>query len=401
MLRAGAASFRTEEVMERTATALGITRLEAYITPTGIIASAFAGDEQRTTVVKVRGLGVDMNRVVALELFSRRLPRHSQPEAVAIELEALEQVGLLYRRWQVILAAALAFGSFAVILGGGLAEFAVAFCGAGLTQSLRFALTARRFTLLATTTFAAALATLITSLLSELLLNNGVAMEPPYAIVAAVLLMVPGVPLVTAAIDLVHFDLVSGLARLAFTVLVLAATITGMLAVLVWTGDDVLRVTVARNGQDMAATLGRIAFAAIAGFGFSVLLNTPRRALAIIALLAAAGYSIRYVALMAGTGLEVATFIGTLCVGLLGYFAAVRFRWPRLVFTVTGSIIFVPGIPAFEVLVDFSRGDTPGGLASAVQAVLVTGALVAGLTIARGLTDFDWRHILRAPAPTE
>ncbi|MFN7210790.1 MAG: threonine/serine exporter family protein, partial [Aggregatilineales bacterium] len=55
VLRSGAASFRTQEVMARCAAALGIEQLEAYVTPTGIIASASSGGEHRTQIRQVRG----------------------------------------------------------------------------------------------------------------------------------------------------------------------------------------------------------------------------------------------------------------------------------------------------------------------------------------------------------
>jgi hypothetical protein len=47
----------------------------------------------------------------------------------------------------------------------------------------------------------------------------------------------------------------------------------------------------------------------------------------------------------------VATFIAALVVGLLGYSQARFFHVPRLIFTVTGIIPMVPGVPAFETIV--------------------------------------------------
>ncbi len=62
---------------------------------------------------------------------------------------------------------------------------------------------------------------------------------------------------------------------------------------------------------------------------------------------------------------------------------------PRLVFTVTGIISMVPGIPAYETVIFFSRNDILDGLQSAIRAGLATAAIAVGLSTARILTEFE------------
>ena len=62
---------------------------------------------------------------------------------------------------------------------------------------------------------------------------------------------------------------------------------------------------------------------------------------------------------------------------------------PRLIFTVTGIITMVPGIPAYEMIIYFIRSDTLNGLQSAVRTGLITGAIAAGLSTARLLTEIN------------
>jgi uncharacterized membrane protein YjjB (DUF3815 family) len=50
----------------------------------------------------------------------------------------------------------------------------------------------------------------------------------------------------------------------------------------------------------------------------------------------------------------------------------------------------VPGIPAYETVVYFSKDDILNGLQSGVRAVLVAGAIAAGLGTARILTEAEW-----------
>ncbi|MBD2101809.1 threonine/serine exporter family protein [Leptolyngbya sp. FACHB-261] len=144
----------------------------------------------------------------------------------------------------------------------------------------------------------------------------------------------------------------------------------------------------------MALNLNTVLVQALLGFvstaGFAILFNVPRRALLICALIGTLGHGLRFVLISLGVVPEVATFCGSLCVGLVGAWPAHKLNLPRIVFTVTGIIDLVPGIPAYQVLVYFSRNDIAGGLESAVKAGLITGAIVAGLSTARILTDRQW-----------
>ncbi len=135
----------------------------------------------------------------------------------------------------------------------------------------------------------------------------------------------------------------------------------------------------------------------IATFGFAVLFNVPRQTLLACALVGAGGHAVRYVLRSLGVSNEVATFCGATCVGLTGYLMSRYWHLPRVVFTVTGIISMVPGIPAYEVLMYFNEGDILGGLQSFVRAGLVTAAIAAGLGAARIVSDSDWRRIFGRP----
>lgn len=138
------------------------------------------------------------------------------------------------------------------------------------------------------------------------------------------------------------------------------------------------------------------AFLATAGFG--VLFNVPTRMLAVCGFTGAMGHMWRRALLANDVHPVVATFIGALVVGLLGYSQARFFHVPRLIFTVTGIIPMVPGVPAFETVVYFLRDDIPTGLENAVLAGLLVGAISAGLVTARlivSLGDTAYTHTTR------
>ena len=123
--------------------------------------------------------------------------------------------------------------------------------------------------------------------------------------------------------------------------------------------------------------------------GFGMLFNIPRNSLIPCGLFGILGHLTRFSLVSLGVSNEVATFSGALIVGLIGYGIARQSGRPRLVFTVTGIISMIPGIPAYESVIYFSRGDILAGLQSAVRAGLVTAAIAVGLSTARILTELD------------
>lgn len=129
------------------------------------------------------------------------------------------------------------------------------------------------------------------------------------------------------------------------------------------------------------ATLG-----AVATVGFAIWFNLPRETLLRAATVGAGGYVVRFLLLRIGQPPFVASFVASFFVGLAGYYRAKSIRYPRVIFTVTGIIPLVPGIPTYQALVYFSKGNVTAGLDSCLRATLVIASLSAGLTVARTIT---------------
>lgn len=236
MLRSGAASFRVEEVMRRVAAVLDVHSIDMFVTPSGMVLTLIESGPPRTVTLKIPPIGVDMVRISALEELSRTLPDSITLTELSQRLDLIEQRPPAYSRLVVILMVGLACGAFAVILGGGAAEFVAAMIGAMLAQYLRFRLVAAHVSPYLMTTVCAAGATLI----AELAVRLFSAPTPRAALIASVLLLVPGVPFITALLDLVHLDLMSGIARGTYAALLLMFIGLGMLIVLTVTGTGIL-----------------------------------------------------------------------------------------------------------------------------------------------------------------
>lgn len=241
MLRSGTVSFRVEQAMSRAAIALGAERLDAYVTLAGIMASIHYRDRHYTQIARIKNVGVDMNRLSAVERLSQSIPPAANAETIGQILDKIESVPPLYSLPLNVLVVALACGAFAALNQGGIAEFMAATIGAGGGQSLKHYLQRSRLNLIAITVICAAVATLLChQTLQGLAMAGWTASMAPAGFLAAVLFLVPGMPLVTAALDLVRFDLVSGITRTMHALLIMFSVAIGVLLVLPITGVSIL-----------------------------------------------------------------------------------------------------------------------------------------------------------------
>lgn len=232
MLESGAASFRTEQAMQRVAAALRVGRMETYLTPNGIVGSAYSGTEHRTQVARISRLSVAMNRVTVLENYTHHLIPDTDPEEIRRFLSDLDGEGPAYSKTAYVLAAGTACGALAVVLGGGIGEIVAAGVGAGISQMLRIKLTHMRMNPFLLTTLCSALATAVCLLLVVVIHP----VHPKAAIAASVLFLVPGVPLVTSIVDLSRLDILPGVNRGMLALMLFIGIALGMLVILGLTG---------------------------------------------------------------------------------------------------------------------------------------------------------------------
>jgi uncharacterized membrane protein YjjB (DUF3815 family) len=140
----------------------------------------------------------------------------------------------------------------------------------------------------------------------------------------------------------------------------------------------------------MPTLLLQALYSFVATLGFAVLYNVPRRALLLCGLIGMTGHLIRSLVQQMGLSSTISIFVGATAVGLIAVLPANRLQLPVILFTITGIISMIPGIPAFKVLVYFNQGDLIGGLQSAIQAGFGVGAIAIGIGTARILTEHDW-----------
>lgn len=241
MLRSGTIGFRVEQAMKRVALALGADRLDAYITLTGIVITLHQGELHYTQAVRIRWITVDMNRLSAVEFLSQHIPEPASATSLMTILDTIEQTPPVYSVPTLVSTVALACGAFAVLIGGNGMDGVAATIGAGVGQLARVLLHRSHLNPIAITVLCSTLATLICDLaLKGWTFIGYPTPTPQLALLASVLFLVPGMALVTAALDLVQFDIISGIARVTYALILMIGVAIGILLAISLTGAPVL-----------------------------------------------------------------------------------------------------------------------------------------------------------------
>jgi len=236
LLQHGANSLRVEESTHRIGTGLGCDWLDIIVRTESLTITASSGNEFRTKTRRVVRLGVNMERITAVNDLSRRIEagqvERFQARAALVQIDNTPET---YNRWLVVLMVGLACAAFSRLFGGDWPVFGITWLAAMLAMLLRQALSRLNFNPYLIVVACACLAGLVASSASWLHLSP----HPEIAMSAAVLLLVPGVALITAAHDLIRSYLSNGVMRGVMGLLVSLAIALGLLIAILLTGAGI------------------------------------------------------------------------------------------------------------------------------------------------------------------
>lgn len=380
--------------MSHVAKALGLDSVESQVSVTDITATAWKGQIFRTEVVQGRSIGVNSDRIAALENYTRNLRPGTTVEQVETFLDELERKPLLYSTLVSGLFSGLACAAFAFLNKGGPIECAIVLLAAMLGQLVRRTALHKDFNQFAVTLLAGLVAATSYLVVAQGLYHVGV-LDDVHAsgYVSAVLFLVPGFPLITAALDLSRLDFTAGISRLAYAIMLLTCA-----AISVWVVSALFGLTPSESVLPempwYALTILRVLASALAAFGFAVLFNSPVKLALAAAFIGAVANTARLEVYDAGMIAQAAAGIGGLIVGVLANIIAPRIRMPRLTLCVPAVVIMVPGAAVYRAIYYLNDGQTLEAMAWGVQAGFVVLALAIGLMLARMVTDQDWGRVL-------
>lgn len=210
LLHYGAESQRVEEVVHRLGTGLGCDWMDILVSPNVIVATTTSGVEFRTKVRRVVNFAVDMSVIAAVNDLRHRVQEGELDRfGVRKELERIDKMAPQYNRWLVVVMVGLACAAFSRLFEGDGAVFLVTGAAASLAMVVRQELTRRFFNPFLVVIATAFIAGFIASIATVWKLSD----EPQLALAASVLLLVPGVPLINAAEDIIKGHMVTGIVR--------------------------------------------------------------------------------------------------------------------------------------------------------------------------------------------
>lgn len=149
------------------------------------------------------------------------------------------------------------------------------------------------------------------------------------------------------------------------------------------------------NPQFWQTLLSDAFFSALAALGFAVLFNVPVRTLPACVFAGALGHAVRTALVQHVIGIEVATLLAALVIGILGEIGVHVWHTPTTTFSVSGAIPMVPGSFAFRTMMNLIYlAEGSKGLPSiaitliavnGIKTALILAALALGISLPRFL----------------
>src|SRR5262245_4481599 len=383
MLRAGNTAIRTREWIDVMAHKIGFDAASVSLSPDSINASVRRSGESATAMREIGPPAVNASRIADLEQLARNMELAAAPHEIGTRLAEIESTGHLYSSAQIAAAVGLASGAFAFLNGAAAVEMSAAAIGGGLGQCARSWLSRRQFNQYGAAALTALVASGVFVLAAALVGRVGFEFAHyPSGFIASVLFLIPGFPLLAALFDLLQYQTVAAMSRLAYGVMMLLAVALGLSIVIAVAGVDITRQPPLELDYPLKLLLRAIA-SFIAACAFAMLFNTSVRAVLAVGLLAVAANGLRLVLIDMGMMLAPAAFLAALAIGLVALVVDERFNVPRMAMTVAPIVIMIPGIYAFEMIVLFNRGKMLEALQASAACGFVIGALAMGLATAR------------------
>jgi len=386
MLRAGNTAIRTREWIEVLARKMGFDAVSVNLSLDSISASVRRSGEWATTIREIGSPGINAWRIAELERLAKTAWLGTVPREIAVKLAEIESAKAQYSSVHSTAAVGVASGAFAFLNGAAAPEMIAATIGGAIGQCLRSWLLHRQLNQYGVAVLSAATASGMYVLAAALAGYIGFQFAHyPAGFVASVLFLVPGFPLIAALFDLLQYQTVAAMSRLAYGVMVLLAVALGLSVVIEVAGIDVSRQPPAELVYPLKLFLRAVA-SFLAGSAFAMLFNSSPRTVLAAGLLALAANDLRLVLNDLGMMQAAAAFFAAFAIGVVAVMADRRFDVPRMAMIVAPIVIMVPGIYAFEMIVLFNRGQMLDALQASAICCFVIGALAMGLATARFLS---------------
>jgi uncharacterized membrane protein YjjP (DUF1212 family) len=210
LLQFGAETQLVEETIHRLGTGLGCDWMDILVSPNAVVITTISGLDFRTKVRRVVHMSVNMTVLTEINTLTRHVVDGEMNRfELRRELRRISDLPRHYNRWLVVVMVGLACGAFSRLFGGDWMVFGITTFASSAAMFVRQELQHRNFNPLLVTIATAFVAGLLACFAPLLRLGT----QPTLALASSVLLLVPGVPLINSAEDLIKGHLVTGIVR--------------------------------------------------------------------------------------------------------------------------------------------------------------------------------------------
>ena len=372
MLANGGEVFRAQDTMEIMARSFGIVDFHVYVLTNGIFASA-----QNGTVSAVRHVPVvstNLGHVEAINAISRRVADGELDlNSAQLEFERMKRMPTLSPLYNCA-AGTMGAGCFAMLFGGGLPEMLVGALGGLLASASSCALSKHHISRIFRDMLSAIAGTL-TALIAQLVYP---ALQVNFAIIGALMILVPGLLITNSMRDIIYGDTNSGMFRIVQVVLMAMAIALGTAAA--W------RLTAGIYGQTVSSTVSWPALAQAAAVfigcsGFCILFNVHGHGM----LLADIGGMLSWMVYLLCTALGCDVYAANLFAAVFAALysetmARVR-KCPAVNYLVISTLPMLPGAGVYYTMSLGLEGRMMDSVAKGLETVGVAGSLAVGILL--------------------
>ncbi|MCR4774451.1 MAG: threonine/serine exporter family protein [Prevotella sp.] len=252
--------------------------------------------------------------------------------------------------WTVLILVSFANACFCRLFDGNLTSMIIVWIATFIGFFIRQQLTKRGMLPLAVFAICSFVSTMIGA--SDYLFFHGGTED--MSLGTSMLYLVPGVPLINGVMDIIDHHVLNGISRLSNACLLVISMTIGLMLTLLVTGIDVTTFTHVVRPNLWLASIADGLFAAVAGTGFAIISNPPRKALVISAFLACVGHGIRYF-LMHNSEIMMdqasASTIAAFAIGMLAIYFGKHIHCPSECFAFPSLLPMVPGMFAYKSVI--------------------------------------------------
>lgn len=311
---------------------------------------------------------------------------NTAPADAIVQMRAIERAGTCHAWWLLALLFGLAASALARILQADVGAIIVAGVGSAVGLLVRWQLGRRHWPLFSRP--------FVVGVIGGVISGAAIRLEwtqtPGLCLIVPALMLVPGPHLINGLFEIFENHIQTGLCRLVLAVGILIAASSGTLFG-GWAMMDLRRLTGATAG-DLHLTLWLdMALAGVAACGFGAFYNAPWRVICISIACGMIGHGVRFFCSSAEAGLPGATLIACLAIGVLASIAVIRLHLPFAGVAFAAAVPMMPGTLIYRAIagaLQLSQAGTSATpalaastLALLLQAILVIGAMAAGLLV--------------------